>query len=150
MYIKIKNAYVSPLGMLLHAMELNIKESRMRTRFVKLLEEQEATIIYPEKKMILETYCTKNDRGMPLMRDREKGIYLFEDPDQEDQALEALTDLLNEQMIIELTEQNKDMIMTIGNLLLTSEDIKVSSSMADMVDEWCSMFEEAISYYNNK
>lgn len=150
MYIKIKNAYVSPLGMLLHAMELNIKESRMRTRFIKLLEDHEVNIIYPEKKMILETYCTKNDRGKPLMRDQERGVYLFEDPDEEQLALEALTELLNEQLIIELTEQNKEMIVTIGNLLLNSDDIKVSSSMADMVDEWCTIFEDAIEYYNSK
>lgn len=150
MYLKIKNAYVSPLGMLLHAMELNIKESRMRTRFVKLLEEQEVNIIYPEKKMILETYCTKGDGGKPLMRDREQGIYLFEDPEEEDKALEALNELLNEQLIIELTEQNKDMIITVGNLLLNSDNIKVSSSVADMVDEWCSAFEDAIAYYNKK
>lgn len=148
MYIKIKNAYVNPLGMLLHAMELNIKESRMRTRFVKLLEEQETNIIYPEKKMILETYCTKNDNGKPLMRDREQGLYLFEDPEEEEKAVEALNDLLNEQLIIELTEQNKDMIITVGGLLLDGEGIKVSSSVADMVDEWCSIFEDAILYYN--
>jgi len=150
MYIKLKNAYVSPLGQLLHAMELNIKDSRMKTRFLKLLEEQENNILMPEKKLILETYCTKNEKGKPLMRDVQKGIYLFEDPDEEEKAIHALTDLLNECLIIELTESNKDMITTVANLLLNNDEIKVSGSIASMVDEWCTVFEEALEYYRNK
>lgn len=145
--IKIQNGKVQALIQVLDAMQLPIKPNRMRTRFVRLLAKHEMEVVTPDKKTILEEFCTKNDKGEPMFSDRKKGIYLFEDPDAEEEATKALQELLEEELAIPLDEYNKDMIITVANALLADEDIKVSGVLADWMDDWIDMFEDALDHY---
>lgn len=150
MNLKIKNGYINAFVQILDSLQLTIKPNRMRTRMIRMLAKYEVETIMPDKQFILEKFCTKNEKGEPLMRDREKGIYLFEDPDAEEEATEALNELLNEEYIIPLDEYNKDMIITVAKALLEDETIKVSGQLAELLDDWLVMFEEAIAFYEKQ
>lgn len=150
MNLKIKNGYINAFVQILDSLQLTIKPNRMRTRMIRMLAKYEVETIMPDKQFILEKFCTKNEKGDPLMRDREKGIYLFEDPDAEEEATEALNELLNEEYIIPLDEYNKDMIITVAKALLEDETIKVSGQLAELLDDWLVMFEEAIAFYEKQ
>lgn len=150
MNLKIKNGYINAFVQILDSLQLTIKPNRMRTRMIRMLAKYEMEVVTPDKQFILEKFCTKKENGEPMMKDREKGIYLFEDPDAEDEATEALNELLNEDYIIPLDEYNKDMIITVAKALLEDETIKVSGQLGELLDDWLVMFEEAIEFYEKQ
>lgn len=150
MHIKIKHGHLNVLTQILDSLKMSVKESRMRTRFIRMLLKYNEEVLMPQKILILEEFCTKSEEdGRPLFKDKEKGEYLFEDPEKEDMARKELSDFLDEDYIIECDEYNKMMILSVANSLLDSEDFQVSGELADVVDVLCEQFELAISYYEN-
>jgi len=151
MHIKIKNGHLTVLTQILDSLKMSVKESRMRTRFIRMLLKYNDEVLMPQKTVILEEFCTKSEEdGRPLFKDKQKGEYLFEDPEQEDKAKKELLDFLNEEYILQCDEYNKMMILSVANSLLESEDFQVSGELADVVDGLCEQFELAIEYYNQE
>lgn len=150
MNIKIKNGHIQALVQVLDSLQLAIKPNRMRTRFVRMLAKREMEVVAPDKKIILEEFCTKDKDNKPLMKDREKGIYLFEDPEEEEKATLALQELLEEEFVISLDEYNKDMLLSVAHSLIEDDTIKVSGLLAELVDSWIDMFEEVINFYEKE
>jgi hypothetical protein len=148
MNFKIKNIHLNMLIQVLDSLELSFKESRMRTRFMRMLSKYDQEILYPEKVAIMEEYCTRNkEDNRPLFSDKEKGIYLFEDPENEEKAKKELADLLEEEFILPCDESNKMMLLSVANSFISDEEFKVSGAYADIIDDFYTQFENVIQFY---
>lgn len=145
--IKFKNGHLEHLVQVLEALELNVKESRMRTRFKRMLVDYVQNTIVPERKLVIDKYAMKKEDGSLMFSDEEKGTVLFEDAWEEEEAIKHLNELDNEMYVVILDAYNEMMIKSIANSLLKSEDIKVNGMLSDWLDEWCEEFEKALEFY---
>jgi len=148
MDIRFKNGQLNGLIQVLTALELNTKETRMRTRFKKMIGKYLQETIAPERTDIIKKYATKNEDGSLVYSDVEKKTVMFEDAWEEEEALKHLEELDSEEYIVILDSYNEMMITSVANSLINSEDIKINGELADWFDDWCVEFEKALEHYN--
>lgn len=146
--MKIRNSEVQQLGALLYNLSLKGKTSRMRTRFVNILDLHLREVVLVEQKMLAEQYARKDENGNFLeIKGKEGQIKLIEETAQE--YHQEFFTLMNEFMYIDETEANKMMLLSVAETVLEG-DFEVSGDEAVLYDTWCEKFEEVIENYNQK
>lgn len=139
--MKIMNVELEPLYKFLFSLELQGKYSRMRTRFLKLLQDR-IQEIYNFQNELLNKYGQRDEEGSLKMEAvEEKTIYQISNV-QEYNA--EIRELMLEEFVIDETLERKDILLTVKHLILNSDEV-FSGKEALEYDRWCEIF-EAISY----
>ncbi|WP_064198978.1 hypothetical protein [Brevibacillus brevis] len=142
--MKFYNFELKHLFDFLISLELVGKQNRMRTRFCKLIGEQINDIIEQRERLILE-FSKKDDNGKPLVEtiDESQVKYHLNDIDSFNNELNLL---MFEEFVIEESETNRDMLLTVGDIL-TNLAIPLSGQEAFQYDRYCEAFER-LNYTN--
>jgi hypothetical protein len=140
--MKFYNFELKHLFDFLISLELVGKQNRMRTRFCKLIGEQINDIFEQRDRLILE-FSKKDDNGKPLVEnlDESQVKYHLNDIDSFNKELNVL---MYEEFVIEESEANRDMLLTVGDML-TNLAIPLSGQEAFKYDRYCEAFEQ-LSY----
>lgn len=143
--MKLKNYEIDAFTKLLFDMKLKGKESRMRTRLVKQLDEYSRDVIAVERNELITQYAKKDEHGEIVLNEDKTQAVLSDETISEFHAEHNI--LMNEQYVIEENETNKEMLLTISQSVLNC-DIELSGNEAIMYDNWCEELEELIVRYN--
>ncbi|WP_078428757.1 DUF1617 family protein [Alkalihalobacterium alkalinitrilicum] len=131
--MKLKNNDIRSLANFLAEEKLAGKTSRMRTRFIKILEDR-LKEVEEFRIELLEKYAKKDDKGKAVLNGNQ-----YEIEDREIFSYEY-NELMEEEFIIDETESKREMITHVKRILENTE--KVFSGMeAFDYDRWCEAFE---------
>lgn len=133
MKIKIQNKYLLPSINLLYDLSLKGKESRHRTRFIKLLQEQ-LKEVEEERKQLAEEFSRKDKNGKPIIEDNK---YVLEN---EKEFYKEFNELMDEEFIIE-GANHEETLKTVKTILLECE-VAFSGQDAMVYDYLCEQFEK--------
>ncbi|MDD1502598.1 hypothetical protein PVA17_07430 [Lysinibacillus sp. CNPSo 3705] len=140
----IKNYEIGELQSFLFNLLLKGKESRMRTRFLKLLEKQ-LNQINLERQQLVAEYAEKDEHGEVLYKletvDGNEIEFPIFSEDAEKEVQKQILTLLNEDFIIEETADKIDMLNTLQEIILNC-DLEFTGKKATMYDRFCEIFEE--------
>ncbi|MEC1179208.1 hypothetical protein P9B03_11995 [Metasolibacillus meyeri] len=141
----IKNYEIAELQSFLFNLSLKSKESRMRTRFINLLDEQQE-LIKKERLMIIDEYASKNEAGLAvtekkLIDNEEVELVVFPNAEVEIDVKNQIALLMNEDFIIEETESKIDMLKCVQEIVLNC-DLELSGAKASLYNRFCEMFED--------
>ncbi|MFB0831560.1 hypothetical protein ACEU2D_18395 [Brevibacillus laterosporus] len=140
--MKLANYELPTLYKILYELELTGKQSRMRTRFCKVLglginetEEEKDKLIrqyakYDENEQIV-TQKNKDGKDLIILKD----VATFN---------RELDILMREDFILDETEERKEMLLTVSDILLNI-DTPFSKEDAHYYDRFCEVFEN-LSY----
>ena len=134
--MKIANGNVEPALLFLKEMELDNKSSRMRSKFVRMGVKYIQDDLNEQKKEVIEKYAQHDDEGNVKTNDEGTGI-LFKD-------VKPYLDLMDEEWIVDESESNKDMLISVRDSLLSYEG-KLSGDEAELYLDLCEAF-EALTY----
>jgi hypothetical protein len=141
--MKIYNYEINRLYDFLLQEELVGKKSRMRTRFCKMLLERMQQISDEHQKLILE-FAELDENGNPKTEptsDGKQRKYVMRDFDAFSREYDIL---MREEFVIEETEERKDMLLTVADIVLNSNQT-FSGQDAIFYDRFCEVFEN-LSY----
>lgn len=138
MTIRMYNAEVETVAEYLLGLSLKGKESRMRTRFIKKLQEQMDTI-KAEHLEILKEYSNLNENGEPNVIENDEGQQVYDIKDL-DAFTKEYNDLISEAFVIEVTEANKDVIKSVRKSVWNDEK-EYSGQDALFYDRICEIIE---------
>lgn len=133
MKIKIQNKYLLPSINLLYDLSLKGKESRHRTRFIKLLQER-LKEVEEERKQLAEEFSRKDKNGKPIIEDNK---YVLEN---EKEFYKEFNELMDEEFIIEGANY-EETLKTVKTILLECE-VAFSGQDAMVYDYLCEQFEK--------
>ena len=131
--MKFKNVDINGLAEFLASEKLVKKQSRMRTKFLKLLNEA-VNEIESFRKEMLEKYSKKDDEGKALI---DNNSYVLEDAEAFNKEY---LELMNEDFIIDETESKREMLQHIKRILDNTET-EFDGAKAFQYDIWCEAFE---------
>lgn len=140
-----KNWQVIPLATWLSQLFLHGKESRNRTRFIKLLSER-IQEIEKERIGLMEKHQAKNKKGKPLWidengkdtEDRMKGKnYKI---DQKEKFDKEFNDYFAEDFVLDVSPAKQETIYNVRDLVLNTEK-EFAGNEALMYNSWCDSFE---------
>jgi len=131
--MQLKNSEINGLAGFLAAEKLGGKASRMRTKFLKLLNE---SINETEefRKELLEKYSKKDDEGKALI---ENNSYVLEDAEAFNSEY---LELMNEDFVIDETESKREILERVKTILDNTEK-EFQGQEAFQYDSWCEAFE---------
>lgn len=132
--VKIKNNMLNETIDFFFGMSLKGKESRMRTRFIKLLS-TEVERVAEEENGILKEYCVLNDDGE--LEQNEDGTAIIK-KGKEEVLMDERLELLNEEFIID-DSNSQNMLMTVRKIL-DDCDMELSERKAVLYDYLCEQF----------
>lgn len=144
--MKIRNAELESFGNLLFDLPLKGRKSRMRTRFIRLIDNHLEQIVNTERSQLIDDYAEKNEDGKPV-NDGKGNITLKKE--YMETFSKELAILMDESLVIEETEEHKDMFLAIAKIILEG-DFEVSGNIASMYDGWCDQFEEVENNYGER
>lgn len=136
--MKIKNGEIEAFANFLMKLELKGRESRLRTRFVKLLMER-VELVTEEHRDLIRQFARFHENGEPVIIE-EGGVRMYDVPDRVTFNREYAM-LLNEDFIIEENEERKEMLLFIKELILNC-DMTFKGREALEYDNWCEIVEE--------
>lgn len=139
--MRMKNAEVEAFANFLMTIELRGKESRLRTRFVRMLVEKVDQINEDHRELIRQ-FASFDENGEAIIVEID-GKKAYDVPDREAFNHEYFL-LLNEDFIIDESEERREMLMFIKELILNC-DTTFKGREALEYDRWCDIVEE-ISY----
>lgn len=118
------------------------KQSRMRTRFCNILETR-LFEMENSRSEIMKRCCEKDEHGeLKIIENQGSQTYYKIMQGSEDHLRQELSDLMNEQLIIEVTESAKEMIQVVKEVVLNSEfEDGLHGDFAKNYDRWCEIFE---------
>ena len=131
--MKIKNSGISGLAEFLASEKLVKKQSRMRTKFLKLLNES-INEIESFRKEMLEEYSKKDDEGNALIEDNS---YVLEDAEAFNKEY---LELMNEDFVIDETASKREVLQHVKRILENTET-EFEGVKAFQYDSWCDAFE---------
>lgn len=114
---KLENKYLSSLSQWLELQSLSSKENSHRIKFVIILQDKLKNIkeVYAS---IIEKYVEKDKNGQyKTEKDGDLVVFAFSDEKKKEAYLKELTEKYDEEFIIEETEDNKEMLETIKNII---------------------------------
>ncbi|ARF70778.1 hypothetical protein B7C51_25240 (plasmid) [Paenibacillus larvae subsp. pulvifaciens] len=120
-------------------MEISLvgKKSRLRIKFCKIafqrLEELEE-----DKRRLIDDFCEKDENGKPKTVEEGNNKYI-KLRDEESYKREYM-ELMNEEFIIEETNERKEMFDLIRDLILNTET-EFNGNTALLHDRWCEIVE---------
>lgn len=108
----------------------------MRSKFVRMGVKYIQDDLNEQKKEVIEKYAQHDDEGNVKTNDEGTGI-LFKD-------VKPYLDLMDEEWIVDESESNKNMLISVRDSLLSYEG-KLSGDEAELYLDLCEAF-EALSY----
>jgi len=134
-----KNYEVKELGDFLYQLKLKGKQSRMRTRMVKLLEDRLAQV-NQERTQLIEDFAKRDEEGAILTEEHEgKTGYILENPQEFNHEVAML---MSEDYIIEETADKEEMLVTIREIVLNhGEETEMSGDEAMLYDRFCEILD---------
>ncbi|KAF0822504.1 DUF1617 family protein [Cytobacillus firmus] len=133
MQVQIKNSYIPDIMEFLYNLSLKGKQSRHRTRFIKMLQEKWKQVGEEERELIKE-FAGVDEKGEPNRNDQ--GNYAVEDVEGFKHQQE---ELLNENFVIDGGDHH-GMLKTVKEVVLNFEE-EVSGNTAVIYDYLCEAFE---------
>ncbi|MGG0667628.1 hypothetical protein ABE073_03775 [Lederbergia citrisecunda] len=130
-----KNFEVKELGDFLYKLSLKGKESRMRSRFVSMLEAHLAQV-NAERQQLIDEFAKKDEKGEFLV-EIEDGVetLVFENRREFNREMAIL---MNEDFIIEESKDKAEMIEAVKGILYTyGEATEMSGDSAMLFDRFC-------------
>lgn len=138
MDLVLKNYEIKALGDFLYELSLKGKDSRMRSRFIALLEEQ-LTLIQREREILVGDFSKKDEEGNPAVEKDEEGREYTLLEDKYTFNLE-ISKLMSEDFTIEVKNDRLDMIKTIQDIVL-NVDKEFSGVEAERYNRFCDIME---------
>lgn len=140
-----KNYEIGELQSFLFNLILKGKESRMRTRFIKLLEDQ-IDLIKMERQQLINDYALKDESGEIVtdtreMHNKEEEVVVFPSEEAEKEAQMQIMLMMNEDFIMEETADKIEMLTTLQNIILNCE-LEFTGQKAVLYDRFCEIFED--------
>ncbi|KEK09938.1 hypothetical protein [Lysinibacillus fusiformis] len=141
----IKNYEIGELQSFLFNLILKGKESRMRTRFIKLLEDQ-IELLKVERQQLINDYALKDENGEIVtetkeIHNKEEEIVLFQCEEAEKEAQLQIMLMMNEDFIMEETADKIEMLTVLQSIILNC-DLEFTGNKAVLYDRFCEIFEE--------
>jgi len=149
---KIKNKNVVGLANWLNSLALGGKESRERTRFVKILSDHSAEVD-AERIELAKKFSNTDKSGNPLTKkDGDKEIYDL-DPSKMEEFVKEFNELMDEEFVMDVLEGNKSKLQAVKDLVLNTSYVFGPSEgdsneerikkvlQAQEYDVWCESFE---------
>ncbi|MFI2129414.1 hypothetical protein ACH434_05085 [Lysinibacillus fusiformis] len=141
----IKNYEIGELQSFLFNLILKGKESRMRTRFIKLLEDQ-IELLKVERQQLINDYALKDENGEIVtetkeIHNKEEEIVLFQCEEAEKEAQLQIMLMMNEDFIMEETADKIEMLTILQSIILNC-DLEFTGNKAVLYDRFCEIFEE--------
>ena len=135
MIVRIENRYLKQAIDLLFNLSLRGKQSRHRTRFIKLLNERFVKV-EEERKQLAEEFAEKYKDGKPIVEnDRYKIV-----GDNREQFQKKFEELMSEDFVIE-GENYKETLEVVKDILLNCDEY-FSGEQAFVYDYLCEQFEK--------
>ena len=135
MIVRIENRYLKQAIDLLFNLSLRGKQSRHRTRFIKLLNERFVQV-EEERKQLAEEFAEKDKDGKPIVEnDRYKIV-----GDNREQFQKEFEELMSEDFVIE-GENYKETLEVVKDILLNCDEY-FSGEQAFVYDYLCEQFEK--------
>lgn len=138
MILVFKNYELKAFGDFLFELSLKGKDSRMRSRFIALLEEQ-LQLIAKEREILLEDYAKKDEKGEIVRDVDEQGREFVVLEDSLSFNLEV-TKLMSEEFVIEVKNEKVEMVKTIQRIVLEI-DKEFSGIEAERYNRFCDILE---------
>ncbi|MGE7092046.1 hypothetical protein ACQKII_11460 [Lysinibacillus sp. NPDC048646] len=140
----IKNYEIGELQAFLFNLILKGKESRMRTRFIKLLEQQ-LNLVNQERQQLVDEYAEKDKDGeiiytIEIVDGKEIEMPLFSEEAEKEVQQQILT-LLHEDFIIEESAEKIEMLHILQDIVLNC-DLEFTGKKATLYDRFCEIFED--------
>lgn len=136
--MKIKNGELEDFAKFLMSFELIGRESRLRTRLVKLLMEK-FELVTEEHKDLIRQFARFDENGEPYIIEVD-GQRMYDVPDRAAFNKEYFL-LMNEDTIIEENEERKEMLLFIKELILNCGKAFKGKEALEY-DNWCEIVEE--------
>lgn len=142
--MKMYNFEVENFGLFLTGMNMtNGKQSRMRTRFIRLLTDR-LNVIKAEIHEIVKKHADKDEAGEPKYNVLDEATgkidYIVEDLESLEKEI---NDLWNEELVIEEGEDIRNMLITVRNGVLDYEG-DLSGGKAILYDRFCEIVENVL------
>jgi hypothetical protein len=137
--MKLRNHQIKKLIEFLMSIELVGKQSRMRTRFCKLLTEQ-LQLIETERIELIGQFGKKDEYGRVIQFEDAEGNMTFDIEDRS-KFLDEYNLLMNEFFYIDETMERKEMLLLIRDIILDC-NIPFKGDDAITYDLWCEAVEE--------
>jgi len=139
--------------------KLHGKESRNRTRFLKILEEHQKQVDEDRKNLLEEhterdkdgnlLYETSDENGKVTISTKGGPESSFKIADNKRESLEkTMQAYVKEVFKIDNTPERREAITVVKDLLLNSED-EFSGVLALRYEEWCDAFEHMVEVKND-
>ncbi len=138
MNLVLKNYEIKALGDFLYELSLKGKDSRMRSRFITILEEQ-LGLINREREILVSDFSKKDAEGNPIVEADEEGKEFVVIEDRYTYNLEV-TKLMSEDFIIEAKDDRLDMLKSIQSVIL-NVDKEFSGFEAERYNRFCDIVE---------
>jgi len=137
MTIRMHNVEIESFANFLLELNLKGKDSRMRTRFIRLLQER-MELIRGEHSELLKQHSNLDENGNPNIVERDgQKVYDVKDVTEFNKDY---NDLMLEQFVIEETESNKEMIKIVREAVVNC-DKEFSGQEALVFDRYCEIVE---------
>lgn len=142
--ITMRNNEVTLVVDFLMELELPARDSRLRTRFVRQLQEHYNSIVTEEREQLIEEFVKKDEEGNRVteVRKNEQGeeveVMLLDNPEEFNKEM---TELLMEKFVITLDENNEKMLNSVAHSILNYDGV-LSGVKALQYDRICEIFEE--------
>jgi hypothetical protein len=136
--MRIKNMEIEPFLEFIMNFELKGRESRLRTRFAKILMER-LRLINEENMMLIKQYGNVDEKGNINIIEKDGKKY-YDVIDRESYNREYWI-LMNEEFVIDQTEERKEMLLFIKQLILDC-DMTFKGEEALLYDRWCEIVEQ--------
>lgn len=140
MQIKLKNSQLAETSNLLFGLTLKGKQSRQRTKFVKLLNKAYETYQEEERALLVEL-CHLDKDGNPKVKDLGNGQIAWDYKDEEE-FVQEYTEFQEEANTFGGGDADS-MLRIVGEVLLDC-DMEFGGQDAVFYDELCDLFEEAL------
>lgn len=137
--MRIKNAEIQGFVEFLMGLQLNGKQSRMRTRLCKLLGDQ-IRQMDEERMELIKINGEVGEDGNPVtIRDEETGSMVYKINNQE-QFRKDYEQLLSEDFIMDETEERMAMLLEVKDIVFNVDGV-FSGDEALVYDRWCEIVE---------
>lgn len=143
--MKIRKREINTLIELLFELKLKGRSSRMRTRLIRLLEDNQKTLEQERTQLITE-YAEHDENNELVFTDEGKTSVKLRDEDMHE-FYNELNLLMDEQMEILEEGHNLEMLSSVKQSVLDSE-IEYAEDRATIYDYWCEQFETIPDYEN--
>nr|WP_162306335.1 hypothetical protein [Brevibacillus laterosporus] len=136
--MKLANYELATLYKMLYELELTGKQSRMRTRFCKLLENR-INETQDERDKLIRQFAKYDENGQVVTQkdEKQKEYITIHDVNAFNKEMDIL---MREDFTLDETEERKDMLLTVSDIIL---NIETSFSKEDAIsyDRYCEVFE---------